>query len=66
MAVYVDINRCNGCGVCVDMCPVEAIKLACPVGPGLTHKETAVIDEQECTECGLCSEACPNEAIIVG
>ena len=27
MAVKVDKNKCTGCGACVDVCPVNAIKI---------------------------------------
>ncbi|MDY7010120.1 MAG: 4Fe-4S binding protein [Planctomycetota bacterium] len=54
MAVKVDIEKCTGCGSCVDVCPVEAISL---------NDGKAVIDEDTCTECGLCVDECPEEAI---
>ncbi|MCK4728006.1 MAG: 4Fe-4S binding protein, partial [Desulfobacterales bacterium] len=27
MAAEVDSDKCTGCGLCVEVCPVEAIKL---------------------------------------
>lgn len=54
MAAKVDAEKCTGCGACVDVCPVEAIKL---------HNELAIIDEDICTQCGLCVDECPNDAI---
>jgi ferredoxin len=54
MAAKVDKEKCTGCGICVDECPVEAIKLV---------DDKAVVDEDACTECGQCVDACPNEAI---
>ena len=53
MAVKVDKNKCDGCGTCVEICPVNAIKI---------KKEKAVISD-ECVECGQCVEQCPNKAI---
>ena len=53
----VDVERCTGCGACVDVCPTEAISL----GNG-----RAVIDASACTACGLCVQECPTDAISLG
>jgi Fe-S-cluster-containing hydrogenase component 2 len=52
--VWVDVARCTGCGVCVEVCPVEAIALV---------DGKARIDEETCTGCRACVDACPEEAI---
>ena len=54
MAAEVDNNKCTGCGACVDICPVNAVKI---------KNEKALIDDKECVECGACINECPNEAI---
>jgi len=54
--IYVDGEKCAGCGVCEDVCPVEAVR----VSDGVAH-----IDQDRCNECEACVEACPNEAILV-
>lgn len=54
MAVKIDVGKCDGCGACVEVCPVEAITL---------DGDNAVVDESECTECEACVDECPNEAI---
>ena len=53
MAVSIDSNKCTGCNICVDMCPVGAIKI---------ENGKAVVSEQ-CVECGACVGQCPNEEI---
>lgn len=53
MAVEVNIEKCDGCGTCMDECPAEAIKII---------NQKAEISE-ECTECGICTDICPNEAL---
>ncbi|HIC92766.1 MAG TPA: 4Fe-4S dicluster domain-containing protein [Anaerolineae bacterium] len=53
--VYVDVEKCVGCGSCVEACPIGAISL---VGG------TARVDQERCTECEACVEACPNGAML--
>jgi len=53
MAVQVNNEKCTGCGVCVDVCPVNAIKL---------ENGKAVIGD-ECVDCESCIAQCPVEAI---
>jgi len=45
---------CIGCGVCVDICPVTALRLG---------KTAVIIDKNVCIECGICAKKCPVEAI---
>ncbi len=49
-------NKCVGCGLCVDVCPREAIVLS---------KGVAQIEKDKCVECQACSQECPQEAIML-
>ncbi|BAF58667.1 MAG: 4Fe-4S dicluster domain-containing protein [Pelotomaculum sp.] len=43
---------CVQCGLCVDVCPVEALKRN-----GKT--DAVVVDAESCTGCGTCVKVCP-------
>jgi Fe-S-cluster-containing hydrogenase component 2 len=54
MSVSIDNEKCEGCGICVPLCPVHAISI-------LNGK--AFIDQNRCTDCLQCINECPNDAI---
>jgi len=53
----IDQATCTQCGVCVDICPNNALELR-DDGPELAHPEL-------CTECGVCEDQCPSGSITV-
>jgi electron transfer flavoprotein alpha subunit len=55
MIAKVDIKKCTGCGACVDVCPVNAIRIE--------SKKAFVTGK--CFGCGACESQCPWGAIIV-
>jgi len=54
MSASVDLQRCTGCGLCVEVCPMDAIHV---------NGDAAVVDEALCRGCGVCANECPNDAI---
>jgi NAD-dependent dihydropyrimidine dehydrogenase PreA subunit len=52
----IEIDVCNGCGQCIFICPVQAIKMI---------DRKAFIDEEKCVECSVCyrDANCPVNAI---
>jgi NADH-quinone oxidoreductase subunit F len=50
-------DRCNGCTVCAQNCPSDAIAMT----PYVRH----VIDTTKCTRCDICRSSCPEQAIDV-
>lgn len=53
--IYIDSERCDGCGSCLEICPSSAIVL---------QGEKAIIEESRCKECEVCLDACPQGAIL--
>lgn len=56
----VDKELCNGCGICVDACPYEAIESK-ELETGL--KSSVEVIEALCKACGTCAAECPTGAI---
>lgn len=52
---WINQDKCTGCGVCVEGCPVNAISL---------NRGKAIIDMEKCIRCGRCHDICSREAII--
>lgn len=50
----VDSDLCTGCGTCVEICPMKAIKL---------KDDISSIKRKRCIGCGNCAAKCPSEAI---
>ena len=51
---WVDREKCTGCKICVEKCPVDAIAM---------EGEKAKINMAECIHCGTCHGACPAGAV---
>ena len=52
---YVMKDKCSGCGLCVNVCPYDAIRL--------TKEGVVKINEILCKGCGSCAAICPSSAI---
>jgi ferredoxin len=56
---------CNGCGKCVNICPVEAMTLVSANDPRKPNKRRAKLDEDVCLGCGVCVRVCPTKGILL-
>ncbi|MGQ9550797.1 MAG: FAD-dependent oxidoreductase [Candidatus Bathycorpusculaceae bacterium] len=69
---YIIEDKCNGCGICAQKCPIEAIDT---YNEGLSNRSAIyveypqavplkyMIDREKCIGCGTCYEVCKAEAI---
>ncbi|WP_457549464.1 4Fe-4S dicluster domain-containing protein [Archaeoglobus sp.] len=51
-------EKCSGCGICVPLCPYNAISLI-----NVDGKKRAYINPALCMGCGVCVASCPSKAI---
>jgi heterodisulfide reductase subunit A len=69
----VDIEKCTGCGICAQNCPIEvpnefdvkmgvrkAIYVPFPQAVPLKY----AIDQENCIKCRLCERVCPAKAVV--
>lgn len=61
----VDESNCNGCGKCVNVCPVEAMTLISANNPNKSKMKKARLNEDICLGCGLCVKVCDKDTIIL-
>lgn len=59
----VDYDKCNGCMICLEICPEYVLALSKPRFDGDLQGVALLLDEEKCMGCGLCAEKCPVDAI---
>ena len=61
MSIYIDIQLCKGCLLCVEECPKKALT------PGTERGAKGYLlpslEESACISCGMCELLCPDQAI---
>jgi len=69
---YIIEDKCNGCGVCAQKCPIEAVDI---YNEGLGNRSAIfvdypqavplkyMIDREKCIGCGTCYEVCKAKAV---
>ncbi|MBQ0015700.1 MAG: ferredoxin family protein [Bacteroidales bacterium] len=61
--IVIDIDRCKGCGLCVEACPMHVIELSKHVnGKGYNYSEAT---GDGCIGCASCAMVCPDGVISV-
>ena len=56
-SVNVDVDKCIGCGECVDVCPVEVYEIK--------DSKCEAVSPEECLGCESCVEVCEVNAITI-
>ncbi len=62
-AVYIDRERCKGCGFCIEFCPPHCLELEKGFNKKGYHPP-ALVRADDCNGCDLCGLYCPDFSIF--
>jgi 2-oxoglutarate ferredoxin oxidoreductase subunit delta len=61
-SVVIAVERCKGCGFCVEFCPTKALQLSDQYNAKGYHPPM-LISQELCSGCNMCGLLCPDFAI---
>jgi len=56
--IEIDQQKCNRCGTCIDMCPMDVLHFSQSGFPHMKYRD-------DCWYCDVCVFVCPRKAIIM-
>ena len=56
-------DKCDGCGRCITLCPVEAMSLVSANDPANPKRKKARLNIKTCLGCGVCLTGCRKNAL---
>lgn len=64
-AIVVNTERCKGCELCVEACPLNLIRLAEKMVNRRGYRYVEQVNAEACTGCTSCAIVCPDGCITV-
>ena len=61
--VHIIVDRCKGCGFCIEYCPKDVLEFSDAFNRKGYHPPK-VVKSDECVNCSLCEMICPDFAIF--
>jgi 2-oxoglutarate ferredoxin oxidoreductase subunit delta len=62
--VHIIVERCKGCGFCVEFCPLDVLATSDSFNSKGYHPPV-IVRPEACVRCGLCEIICPEFAVYV-
>lgn len=63
--IIIDIDRCKGCGLCINYCPVHILELDESRTNARGYTPLMTTDMEKCIGCAFCATMCPDSVITV-
>ncbi|MBI5580986.1 MAG: 4Fe-4S binding protein [Deltaproteobacteria bacterium] len=63
--VRINPATCKACGLCVERCPVQALRLEDFTPAANKLGKAAALDAGQCLGCGVCVHKCPTRSLIL-
>jgi 2-oxoglutarate ferredoxin oxidoreductase subunit delta len=62
--VEIEIERCKGCGLCVEVCAEQVLELGHDINLS-GYQYVVAVRSDDCVGCCRCAEMCPDTALAV-
>ncbi|MDR2520357.1 MAG: 4Fe-4S dicluster domain-containing protein [Bacteroidales bacterium OttesenSCG-928-I14] len=62
--IFIDIERCKGCGLCILECPLKILVLDRKINTK-SYEYVQITKPNECIGCANCGYVCPDNCITV-
>ena len=63
--VVINVDRCKGCGLCTNVCPVNILALSPDTFNAKGYHPVVVTDVEKCIGCASCARICPDVVFTV-
>lgn len=63
--IYVDVDRCKGCSLCIEACPLNLLELDTNNVNKKGYQPMRIHTPEKCIGCANCALMCPDVVITV-
>ena len=63
--IFIEVDRCKGCGLCTTYCPVNILELDLTTTNTKGYTPLMTTDKEKCIGFGFCAIMCPDSVITV-